>query len=145
MSNRALVRKRTMLSGIALLFILTGGLLAERKADDTVLNQEFDGCTSIIVGKAASVDGSTMTSHSCDSNTDRTWINLVPHKKHPAGSMCKLYFQTKRTKGPDDPDMLDVGEIPQVPETYVYINTAYAVMKNASWRSVKPLSAAAGS
>lgn len=89
---------------------------------------EFEGCTSIIVGKLASVDGSTMTSHSCDSNTDRTWINVVPHKKHKPGEMCKIYFQSKRTKGPDHPDRLDLGEIPQASETYAYINTAYAVI-----------------
>lgn len=89
---------------------------------------EYDGCTSIIVGKAASVDGSTMTSHSCDSGTDRTWINVVPHKKHNPGDMCKIYFQPKRTKIPNDPDRIEMGEIPQVPETYAYINTAYAVM-----------------
>ena len=37
--------------------------------------QEEDGdrCTSILVGKLASVDGATMTSHSCDSTSDRTW------------------------------------------------------------------------
>jgi len=39
---------------------------------------ESENCTSVIVGKKASVDGSTMTSHTCDSGTDRTWINLVP-------------------------------------------------------------------
>ena len=89
---------------------------------------EDEGCTSILVGKLASVDGSTMTSHSCDSNTDRTWINVVPHRKHKPGEMCKVYFQAKRTKGLDDPGRLDRGEIPQVPETYAYINTAYPVM-----------------
>jgi hypothetical protein len=31
-----------------------------------------EGCTSILVGRLASADGSTMTSHSCDSGTDRT-------------------------------------------------------------------------
>lgn len=89
---------------------------------------EYEGCTSIVVGKLASIDGSTITSHSCDSSTDRTWINIVPHKKHKRGSMCKIYIKTKRTKGPDDKDVVKVGEIPQVPETYAYINTAYAVM-----------------
>ncbi len=89
---------------------------------------EFDACTSIIVGKLASADGSTMTSHSCDSATDRTWINVVPRKTYRAGEMCKLYFESKRTKGPDDPDRLDIGEIPQVSETYAFINTAYPVM-----------------
>ncbi len=83
-----------------------------------------EGCTSIIVGKQASLDGSTMTSHSCDSNTDRTWINIVPHQKYKSGEMSKLYFEAKRTTGPDDPDRLDRGEIPQVLETYAYINKA---------------------
>jgi dipeptidase len=89
---------------------------------------EYHACTSILVGKLASVDGSTMTSHTCDSGTDRTWINIVPHKKYKKGDMCKIYFQSKRTKGPDDPDRIDTGEIPQVPETYAYINTAYPCM-----------------
>jgi dipeptidase len=89
---------------------------------------EYEACTSILVGKAASVDGSTMTSQSCDSNTDRTWINIVPRKKHSPGDVAKIYMESKRTTGPDDPDRFEMGEIPQVPETYAYINTAYAVM-----------------
>jgi dipeptidase len=88
----------------------------------------FESCTSLLVGRLASVDGSTMTSHSCDSGTDRTWINIVPHKKHQPGDICPLYFQSKRTKGPDDKDLIPMGEIPQVPETYGFINTAYPVM-----------------
>ena len=94
----------------------------------TAQEVDYEACTSIIVGKLASADGSTMTSHSCDSGTDRTWIEVVPHKKHNPGDMCKIYYQSKRTSGPNDPDKLDVGEIPQVPETYAYINTAYAVI-----------------
>ena len=96
-----------------------------------VYGQEFiesDACTSIIVGKAASVDGSTMTSHSCDSNTDRTWIELVPRKKHKRGDECAIYLEPKRTKGPNDPDRIEVGFIPQVRETYAFINTAYPCM-----------------
>ncbi len=30
-----------------------------------------DGCTSIMVGKKASIDGSVMTSHTCDSHRTR--------------------------------------------------------------------------
>ena len=88
----------------------------------------IDNCTSILVGRLASIDGSTMTSHSCDSNTDRTWINVIPRKKHDTGEMCTIYFQSKRTKGPDHPDRLPKGKIPQVEVTYAYINTAYPVM-----------------
>ena len=98
-------------------------------SNETEVKQlDLEACTSILVGKLASVDGSTMTSHSCDSNTDRTWINVVPHKKYKTGEMTKVYFDPKRTKGPDDLDLLDRGEIPQVKETYAFINTAYPVM-----------------
>src|SRR5512139_421585 len=58
---------------------------------------ECEGCTSILVGKTASADGSTMTSHSCDSTTDRTWINVVPHQTHKPGEMAKVYMEPKRT------------------------------------------------
>lgn len=89
---------------------------------------EFESCTSVLVGKSASVDGATMTSHSCDSRTDRTWINIVPHKKYDPGSECPVYLEPKKTKGPSDPDVIEAGFIPQVSETYAYINTAYPVM-----------------
>lgn len=119
--------KKTFFTAVLACFVLVGFLsTSPSAAEEKIL--EFDNCTSILVGKAASIDGSTMTSHSCDSNTDRTWINIVPHKKHAPGAVCKIYFQTKRTKMPNDPDCLDMGEIPQVSETYAYINTAYAVM-----------------
>jgi dipeptidase len=90
----------------------------------TELEKAVESCTSVIVGRLASVDGSTMTSHSCDSTSDRTWINIVPHREHKPGDMCPVYFQPKRTKGPNDRP-LKKGEIPQVAETYAFINTAY--------------------
>jgi dipeptidase len=90
--------------------------------------EPFESCTSIIVGKLASADGSTMTSHSCDSMSDRTWINVVPHLKHKPGEMCVVYHNPKETRRPDDKNRLPSGEIPQVLETYAYINTAYPVM-----------------
>ena len=41
--------------------------------------QEFDGqsCTSIMVGRKASNDGSVMTSHTCDGRY-RTWVQMEP-------------------------------------------------------------------
>jgi len=112
------------------LVFLTIGISADRADRDVgLLDQEpFESCTSIIVGKLASADGSTMTSHSCDSTTDRTWINVVPHMKHKPGDICVVYHNPKETRAPDDKNRLPSGEIPQVPETYAYINTAYPVM-----------------
>ncbi len=124
--------KRSIVFALVFLFLVALSSLVTqgnfRESDTQRWESEFENCTSILVGKLASVDGSTMTSHSCDSSTDRTWINIVPHKKHRSGDTAKLYFESKRTKGPDDPDRLDIGEIPQVAETYAFINTAYPVM-----------------
>jgi dipeptidase len=89
---------------------------------------QCEGCTSILVGKLASIDGSTMTSHSCDSTTDRTWMNIVANQKHRPGETAKVYYLPKETKGPDDPDRMVTGEIPQVQETYAYLNAAYPIM-----------------
>lgn len=85
-----------------------------------------DACTSITVGRLASADGSVFTSHTDDSHRTRSWIDIVPAKKHKAGEMVPLY---KRVKN-DSLAMpayahIRIGEIPQVEETYGYINTAY--------------------
>ena len=85
-------------------------------------------CTSLLVGRLASVDGSTMTSHSCDSNTDRTWISLEPRMSHPPGSMATVWMEPKLTLGPDDDDRIPSGEISQVETTWKFMNAAYPIM-----------------
>lgn len=102
--------------------------LAVPPAAESGLICECEGCTSILVGKGASIDGSTMTSHSCDSTTDRTWMDFPQHATHKPGEMAKVYLDSKRTSMPNDPDRIEVGEIPQVPETYGYLNAAYPIM-----------------
>jgi len=117
--------------GLILLISLTAGAVFDQKKPLTrpkPVSLEFDSCTSIMVGRLASADGSTMTSHSCDSNTDRTWINIVPHQKHQPGEKAEIYFEPKRLESFDDPDRVPVGEIPQVAETYAYFNAAYPFM-----------------
>ncbi len=50
-----------------------------------------DACTSILVGKDASTDGSTMTTHTCDCGMcDWTWRH-VPPADHKPGSTRKIY------------------------------------------------------
>jgi dipeptidase len=120
-------RQRSVLLVLLLAAFAAAGS-ARQASDDPLFCPTCEGCTSILVGKAASVDGSTMTSHSCDSTTDRTWMNIVPNQKHAPGEKAKVYFDPKRTKGPDDPDRVETGEIPQVPETYAYLNAAYPIM-----------------
>ncbi|MBM3789443.1 MAG: hypothetical protein FJW35_03725 [Acidobacteria bacterium] len=89
---------------------------------------QVESCTSILVGKMASVDGSTMTSHSCDSNTDRTWMSIVPGRRHEPGATAPVWLEPKESKGPDDPDRIEAGRIPQVAQTYKFLNAAYPIM-----------------
>lgn len=89
--------------------------------------QDFEGasCTSIMVGKDASTDGSVMTSHTCDS-WYRTWVRWEKAQEHEKGAMQKIYRGTMHTQDPyDSKGLKEVGEIPQAEYTYAYLNTAY--------------------
>ncbi len=89
--------------------------------------QEFDGqnCTSIMVGKLASTDGSVITSHTCDGRY-RTWAQMEPAADHEPGTMHPVLRGTMQTKFRGDTTGVRLmGEIPEVPHTYAYLNTAY--------------------
>ena len=86
------------------------------------------GCTSILVGREASTDGSVITSHSCDGNY-RTWLNIVPAEQHRTGSVRQIYWGKLHTETPwDMRGMRLKGEIPQVDSTFTYFNVAYPAM-----------------
>jgi len=123
-------RSKSLLFAVSLAAVLALTFLAGPRSPSAGRGGplEFDSCTSILVGRLASADGSAMTSHSCDSGTDRTWMTIVPNAKHKPGEMAKLYYEPKRTKGPNDTDRLETGEIPQVAETYAFLNAAYPIM-----------------
>jgi dipeptidase len=90
--------------------------------------EEPESCTSIMVGRQASEDGSVITCHSCDGNY-RTWLNIVPRAKHPAGSKNKIYWGTLHTETPwDTRGKIQKGEIPEIEETYAYLNVAYPAL-----------------
>lgn len=92
------------------------------------LTDEEASCTSIMVGKKASTDGSVMTAHSCDGNY-RTWLNIVPHKKYEKGATRKVYWGKMHTETSwDVRNLVLKGEIPQVEETYAYFNVCYPAM-----------------
>ena len=113
---------KKILSVLVLLFFVTFSLISQKKEGSTSVKD--DGCTSITVGRLASIDGSVMTSHTCDSRKDRTWIDIVKAKKHKSGEMRKVYLNTHITKSPYDlSDQKFKGEIPEVPITYKYLNS----------------------
>jgi len=90
---------------------------------EPVLNPE--SCTSIMVGKKASADGSVMTSHTCDSNY-RTWMDIVPsasydHDYANHGLYRTYAYRIRRgTRG-----MIAKGTLPEARSTYQFLNTAY--------------------
>ena len=82
-------------------------------------------CTSIMVGKNASADGSVMTSHTCDS-WYRTWMRMVPAQDYQNDTITAIYDGRMHTQSPDDSTkMYRKGVIPQVRHTYRYLDTAY--------------------
>jgi len=84
-----------------------------------------ENCTSIMVGRLASTDGSVMTSHTCDGRY-RTWLEVVPAMTFERDTVHPVYWGTSQTE--EAWDMTNVilkGEIPEVKSTYSYLNTAY--------------------
>jgi dipeptidase len=85
-----------------------------------------DGCTTITAGKGATADGSVITSHTDDSHRTRSWMDIMPAREHPAGAVTPMY---KRVACDSflmpTYSHIPIGEIPQVGNTYQYLNTAY--------------------
>jgi dipeptidase len=87
-----------------------------------------ENCTTIMVGRLASTDGSVMTSHSCDGNY-RTWLEIIPRKKNEKGTMHPIYWGTLHTEaGWDMTNVTKKGDIPEAEETFAYLSTAYPCM-----------------
>ena len=122
-NGRFLLMKKFLL----LLTILLLNVVVAEKGD--CVGGYPDGCTSIMIGKKASDDGSVITSHTCDSHRTRAWFDITPSKKHKKNQMLEML---KREK--DDSFAMPtykyepVGNIPQVRKTNRYINTAYPCM-----------------
>jgi len=131
MKNFSLKKVWGRLAIVTVLLFISGLLLtsAQRPQEKPQgLEDREENCTSIMVGRLASTDGSVMTAHSCDGNY-RTWLNIVPNKKHPKGSKTKIYHGRMHNETSWDlRGLLLKGEIPQVNETYAFLNTAYPCM-----------------
>lgn len=111
-----------------------------------------DKCTAILVGRSATIDGSTMTTHTADCAECDWRINKVPARDWPEGSQRPIYLLTgayprqvredrgatwsvdnlenipehraswEKMKGPI------IGYIPQVAHTYALIEGLYGIM-----------------
>lgn len=90
-----------------------------------VAEEPGEECTSIVVGRLASADGSLMTSHTCD-GWSHTWVSMEPAAVHPKGAVHKVYSGTRNTLSRNDSTGIKyLGEIPEARRTYSYLNTGY--------------------
>lgn len=144
-----MTRTRLKLAGAALLLFLVGFLAARltmpapayidwQEASELASDTGLDSCTSILVGKAASADGSTMTTHTCDCGIcDWTWRH-VPAADHKPGSTRKIYHISQyKTWPPSEGLKWDLYkkdfaglEIPEVPHTYGYHHGMFGYMND---------------
>lgn len=93
-------------------------------AQDDELYQNLS-CTSIMLGRSATEDGSVITAHTCDGYY-RTWMEFVPAQKFEKDTSHNVYWGTMHTHTAWSKDGMELkGTIPQVKETYAYLNTAY--------------------
>src|SRR6056297_2402770 len=83
-------------------------------------------CTPMAAGKDATVDGSTMVSHTCDGWYDNR-IQIVPGETFEEGAMAPVYQEVCHGTRPGRP-LVKVLDIPQVKETYTYFNIGYPFM-----------------
>ena len=87
--------------------------------------EDPESCTSIMVGKLASTDGSVITSHTCD-GAYRTWLEITPAKTYPDTATRPVYWGMMKTESVWDKDKAQMkARIPQAKETFAYLNTSY--------------------
>jgi len=106
-------------------------------------------CTAVMVGKDASVDGSVMTTHTCDGWYDNR-IQIIPGQTFEKGTMANVYKEICHLTRPGK-ELIKVGEIPQVEKTYTYFNVGYPFMNEhqviigeSTWSGRRELSSPEG-
>jgi len=134
------LKKLILLSGIliAVLALLGAAFFMSREQQEQSLLSELDeeNCTVIMVGKGASADGSTMTTHTCDCGMcDWTWRHVAA-ADHKPGSVRKIYHINQyRTWPPQEGLKWDLYlkdytkvDIPEVSHTYAYHHGMFGYM-----------------
>ena len=107
------------------LFMLLPLSAVAQPDESTLQGQQRMSCTSIMVGRKASADGSVMTSHTCDS-WYRTWMQIVPAHDYERDTVTAIYEGRMHTQSAQDSTKLyRRGVIPQVRHTFRYLDTAY--------------------
>lgn len=116
------MKKRISLIGIAVLLCVP--IWAQLIEFAEPVNHP-ESCTSIMVGKKASKDGSVITSHTCDGNY-RTWMDIVPAAVYERDTTVAIYSGRMHTEYNGDQTKVELkGTIPQAASTYQFLDVAY--------------------
>ena len=108
-----------------LMAVMMSATMSAQVDEQTKEGMQRMSCTSIMVGKKASADGSVITSHTCDS-WYRTWMEVVPAKDYTKDTVTAIYDGRMHTQSAlDSTKMYRKGVIPQVRHTFRYLDTAY--------------------
>jgi len=109
-------------------FLLNFSILAQAQYlnTDEETQSQFGNCTSIMVGRLVTTDGSVITSHTCDGSY-RTWLEIFARTKYEKGAIHDVFsgmlYNTETSW--DMRNAKKTGEIPEVEETFAFLNTAY--------------------
>ena len=107
------MRTQRFFSLLAMLAIAAGAWAQNIYPD----GYEPESCTSIMVGRLASTDGSVITSHTCD-GVSHTWISMEPAADHQKGDVFEVFKGLRHTKFKGDTTgVRKVGENPEVRHT----------------------------
>jgi len=133
--------KQSILALTIVLLITFMNSVIIRAQSVSKFEDEDKGCTTIICGKDATVDGSLITSHTNDCGRCDPRIAYVPAKDHKKGAVRNIYkFRLPYPRycgydrGPTyfpkagEMPMEPIGSIPQVEHTYAYYDGVYGMM-----------------
>jgi len=116
-----------------------------------IVSISSQACTTMLITKGASQDGSVIVAHSDDSELFDQRLVYVPAADHKPGSLRPVYYDAASLgdrpeyhgymlhryvgtqRGPtyvnsDQPQSIPLGFIPQVEHTYAYFDGSYAIM-----------------
>jgi len=124
-------KKVKKLFGILFALVLVVSLTlvpAFADSDGAPADTDSYSCTNILVGKDATADGSVISSYCCD-GARYAQVKVIPGDTYPSGTMIPIYaytpiysYETYLAYLEYMEDPIQIGEIPQVEETYRYVN-----------------------
>ena len=112
-------------------------------------------CTTIIVGKKASADGSVMCTHSDDGESGGdARVVRVPEKDHAPGTRRPIYYDTEDfprfvgdrgveaylpKNNPGQKPSVPIGWIPEANHTFAYFEATYGILNEKQVALYRPM------